>query len=751
MKGNFTILYGDIVGLGQLFDSIEDTFEFKNRHKSIIFSLAERHNGELLEHFTDSTKIIFKNPESALRFATELFNNFSLEPRIPYKIGISYGFVEYDKNGIYGLPAQVAAHLINICTEGAVLLSEEVKIQITETGKFQTNYVGQSHIKGHSSPLQVNCLVNGNLYIPSQSELTDKTRNKNSIAILPFHNTSSEKELDYICDGLAEEVIDGLTKEKNIFVTARSSSFLFKNSEASILEISRKLNVNFVLDGSIRKRNEMYRISYQLVDCASGYNVISDTLNATFAELYDSEKEITSAIVRHFTGEDPEDEGTRDDYYVDPTAYSHYLHGKQLATNWNYEEVKTAITFFNKALEIVPEYALAYAGLSFSYAHIAINRFADYKQSFSKALEYADKSIAADKTIPDGYISKAIATFLAGNLYVPDFEKNITSALAISPCNAEIRMFNGMLFLMKGELKRSLSELLLAKQLDPYSPAINIRLGLSQYLNREYEDSLNTFLFLLSTHHNKTYYAQRIAICYIQLKQYQKALEYLSQATNDYEYYNMIYGIYLVIYKAIKDDVKFFEIKSIIEQHSKEDACTYFNLAILYKLLGKTEKSIEYLGQTVQNYPMFLFNFFQYDEFWEEYQNHPRFQELITSKYKGTGNRLLKIESDTKESLELNISDFLYAEAQDNYTLFVYIKDSKRAERILRVTLANAEDQLKEFEVIRCHRSFLVNHFLQWQFSKLGNNAYLKLPEFEINIPVSRSKEKEIKELFSNS
>lgn len=750
MKGNFTILYGNIVGLGQLYQTIEDTDNFKSRHKSTIYNLADRYDGILLEHFTDSTKIIFENPASAIRFATELFNNFSLEPRIPYRIGISYGFVEYDNNGIYGLPARVAAHLINICTEGAVLLSEEVLNQMEKAEKFQIKCVGQSYLKGYNLPVQVHCLAENNLYVPSQNELTDKTRRKNSIAVLPFHNTSSEKELDYICEGLAEEVIDGLTKAKDIFVTARSSSFLFKNSEASILEISRKLNVNYVLDGSIRKRTDTYRISYQLVDCSSGYNVISDTINASFEKLYDSEKEISNAIVRYFNVDETTENKIKDDYYIDPTAYSYYLQGKYLSTSWEFGQIKKGIEYFNKALQIVPNYALAFAGLSFSYARMAIYRFADFKESLSKALEYADKSIAVDNTIPDGFISKAIATFWMGNWYIPDFEENVTAALAISPCNAEIRMYNGMLFLMKGELKRSLSELLLAKQLDPSSQEINIRLGLSQHLNREYGDALNTFLFLLNTNQNKAYYLQRIAVSYIHLGQYHKALEILPQISNDYEFYNITYGIYLVIYKALNDDVKFFETKSIIEQLPKEDTCTYYNLAILNKLLGKTDQSIEYLSKVLQN-PLFLSNFVQYDEFWEEYHNHPRFEELITSKYKGTGNQFVKIESDTKEFIEVKLTDFLFAEAQDNYTLIVFKENNYKKEKILRATLASVEKQLNIPEIVRCHRSYLINSSSDYVYQKLNNNTSLKHREMKISIPVSRSKEKEIKELFSDN
>ena len=289
----------------------------------------------------------------------------------------------------------------------------------------------------------------------------------------------------------------------------------------------------------------------------------------------------------------------------------------------------------------------------------------------------------------------------------------------------------------------------MAKQLDPYSQSINIRLGLAQYLNREYEDAFNTYLYLLEVHQNKTYIISRIAWCCIQLKQYHKALEYLNESDNNYEYDNMIYSIYLVIYKALKNETKFFEYKELIEQLPKDETCTHYNKAVLNKLLGKKEQSIEYLSKTLQN-PMFLFTFMQHNEFWEDFHNHPQFQELVTSKYKGTGNQLIKIDSETKEYIELKLSDFLYAEAQDNYTLIVYKEKNKKNEKILRATISHIEKQLKYQEIVRCHRSYLINLSSGFKFHKSDNKAHLRLPDWDIVIPVPRSKEQELKELIES-
>ena len=718
--------------------------ETRTLHDTVIASLSEKYQGEILKSLDGISYFIFAQPENAIQFSLNITNRFHQTPKIPFKIGIIHP-INYEN----GHNEDLATSLSNACPDGAVLVSRRVVEVLGSNKDYSFVHIGSSLFKGANQPTEIYALAGSGLYIPSQNELNLGTKNKNSIAILPFHNTSSEKELDYICDGIAEEIIDTLSKSKDLFVTARSSSFMFRNKELSILDISKKLNVNYVLDGSIRKRNEEYRISYQLVDCSTGFNLIADTLSADFKTLYDTEKNISKNVLDYFNNDEngikPDSE---DSFNVNPEAYSNYLQAKYLSSNWQVEYVQQAIKLFEKALEIAPNYALAFAGLSITHIHMAVNQFADAKESLNKAIAYADKAIAADNTVADGFIAKAIAGFWSGQWYVPDFETNITKALSLSPCNAEIRMFNGMLFLFKGEPARALSELLLAKQLDPHSVGINLRLGIVQYLNKNYEDAFNTFLSLPDSPKVKTYKFIRLAWCCIMLGQYTRAKEYLEQTQKDYEYYHMIYGIYLVIFKELKDESQFFHHKELIEQLSDEDPNKNYNKALLYKLLGNTTKSIEYLEKTLQN-PLFMFTFLHYDEFWKEYHDHPLFQELITSKYKGTGNQFIKIESDTKEYIELPIKDFLFAEAQDNYSLIVYRSNNSKTDKILRITLSNIEKQLCYEQIIRCHRSYLINSSAGFTFHKADNKAYLKHPDFDISIPVSRAKEKEMKELLN--
>lgn len=422
-----------------------------------------------------------------------------------------------------------------------------------------------------------------------------------------------------------------------------------------------------------------------------------------------------------------------------------------MAFIWTKETSEEARRNYEKALGIVPDYALAYAGLSNCYVHAAVNNFVeDEKEALERSLYYADKAIESDPTLHEGFMAKALATFWAQNWNIKVFEENLTKALEISPSNAEIRMFNGMLFLFNSDFDRALIELKLAQKLDPFSIPITIRLGLVYYIRKDYQESYNAFLTILNAIYFHAYTSMRLAWCCIHMKQYQRGLKHLDDAKRDHVYYNLVYGAYIVIYALMGDEDKFFEYKSVIENMDETDVTFHYNQAVLYKLLNNPEKSIAHLKKMF-NDKMMRFAFVQYDPFWADYTELPAFKQVIAEVFSGPEIPQIKIESDTKECLEFDFSDFYYAEAQDNYTLFVYNKDNKRTDKILRVTLANVENQLKDLNIIRCHRSYLVNHSLQWQYVKSGNNACLRLPEFDIKVPVSRSKEKEVKHILKNS
>ncbi|PLX17297.1 MAG: hypothetical protein C0599_13870, partial [Salinivirgaceae bacterium] len=572
MKGNHTILFGDVLDFGHLIQSYGDKAdELKNRHKSIVHTLVERYDGHLLDFFTDSTKAVFKDTSNAIHCARELINKFSIEPRIPYRVSLNYGFVEYGDEGIFGKPAEVTSRLLKITSEGSVLCTQNLMGQLGENSNIQLQHIGSTFLKDIEEPQEVYCLAEEGMYIPSQYELIEKTKKKNSIAVLPFQNSSSEKELDYICEGIAEEIIDTLTNSKELFVTARSSSFMLKQQDLSLLDVSKKLNVSYIVDGVIRKKFDSYRIAFQLIDCSTGYNVVSETFEVTFDKLYNTEKEISRAIIQYFS-KDESVELVEEEVYIDPKAYSYYLKGRHLTFQWKKDAALQAIAYYKNALEIVPNYAIAFSGLSICNVHCALSGFIEYPIAIQDAIQYADKSIEADPNRYEGYIAKALASFWKGYWYVPDFEENVEKALALNPSDAEIRMFNAMLYLLRDrDLEKAEIELKLAYELDPYSNMVIIRLGLVQYLKRDYHAAYNTFTILLKDKEYRAYTSIRLAWCCLMMGDYDKALIHLKDENKDYEYYNMVLGTYLVIYTNKKDEEGFFKYRDIIESLPETD------------------------------------------------------------------------------------------------------------------------------------------------------------------------------------
>lgn len=733
------LLHLQIPNYKELTDENNETISL---HNTIIASLSEKYQGEVNLSMDGVSKIAFSQPENAIQFALNITNRFHQAPKTPIKIGVIYSF-----NNENVRSEDLANNLCYACPDGAVLVSESVVDVIKGNTDYSFVNIGSSLFKGANEPTEIYALAGSGLYIPSQNELNIGTKNKNSIAILPFHNTSSDNELDYICDGIAEDVIDSLTRIDGLLVTARMSSFLFKGKELSLLEISRKLNVGYILDGSIRKRGDIYKISYQLVDTLTGFNVVSDSITTEFDRLYDTEKTIVQTILSYFNFETTQKE-EKQDYYLDPRAYDFYLKGKHLTFSLNMNAPQKAMEYYKQALDIVPNYCLALSGLSTLYTIMSIYQMGDEVELMSKANEYAQKAVKADPKKAEGYVAKALAAFWSGNWFLPGFEDNLKIALQLSPNNSAIRMFNGMNYLFNGDTDRALIEVKLAKSLDPYSANIIIRLGLIFYIRREYENSYNIFLELVGIEHYHAYSSMRLAWCCIQMNQFDRALKYLEEAKQDYQYYNMIYGSYLVIYYYLKDEDNFIKYQGIIESLSESDLSYYYNQSVLNKLLNRPEKSIAYLDKTMEN-KLMRFAFIHLDAFWDDYKDIPAFKELVNKIYTAKKQGVIKIESETNQSLELDFTDFLYAEAQVNYTLISWKDKKQNKEMLLRATLSSIEEQLLENAIYRCHRSYLVNKEAGFQFKKTENKAYLKHPDFDISIPVSRAKEKELKEIIS--
>src|SRR5678816_3883541 len=196
-----------------------------------------------------------------------------------------------------------------------------------------------------------------------------------SVAVLPFANMSADPDNEYFTDGMAEEIINALTKIQSLRVASRTSSFAFKGKNEDIGEIGRKLKVSTVLEGSVRKMGNRLRIAAQLINVADGYQLWSERFDRDVEDVFAIQDEISQAIfdaLRVILSEG-EKKAIERDRTVNVQAYEYYLRGRQFIHQWSRSGLEYARQMFRRAIELDPEYALAYAGLADSCSLLFMN------------------------------------------------------------------------------------------------------------------------------------------------------------------------------------------------------------------------------------------------------------------------------------------------------------------------------------------------------------------------------------------
>src|SRR5258705_10719653 len=187
----------------------------------------------------------------------------------------------------------------------------------------------------------------------------------NSIAILPFSNLSADPDNEYFCDGLAEELLNALAKIDHLKVAARTSAFSFKGKNTNVSEIGKKLSVETVLEGSVRRSGNRLRITVQLVNASNGYQLWTERYDREMRDIFDLQDEITLTIVDVLKLKLFSDEKAAllKRYTDNPEAYQLYLHGRYCYNKYTPEYFQKGIAYYEKASELDPNYAPAYAGL----------------------------------------------------------------------------------------------------------------------------------------------------------------------------------------------------------------------------------------------------------------------------------------------------------------------------------------------------------------------------------------------------
>ena len=263
-----------------------------------------------------------------------------------------------------------------------------------------------------------------------------------SVAVLPFANMSADPDNEYFTDGMAEEIINALTKIQSLRVASRTSSFAFKGKNEDIGEIGRKLKVSTVLEGSVRKMGNKLRITAQLVNVADGYHLWSERYDRELEDVFAIQDDISQAIVKALRvilteGEKKAIEKPR---AVNVQAYDYYLRGRQYFHQWRRKSVEYARQMFNRAIEIDPEYALAHAGVADSCSLLYTNW--DAREFNLRQADIASRrALELEPELAEAHVARGIAVSLTKKFEEADQE--FETALRLNPKLYEAAYFYG--------------------------------------------------------------------------------------------------------------------------------------------------------------------------------------------------------------------------------------------------------------------------------------------------------------------
>ena len=230
-------------------------------------------------------------------------------------------------------------------------------------------------------------------------------RPSQSIAVMPFVNMSADPEQEYFCDGLTEELINALSKIKDLKVVARTSAFTFKGGSYDVRKIGRRLDVKTVLEGSVRKSGNRVRIIAQLINVMDGYQLWSERYDRELKDVFKIQDEISLAIVEKLKIKllEAEKERLLKRYTDNLEAYNFYQQGLYTSNQLNLGIVDQAIAYFHQALKLDPNYALAYSGLAFCYFGYTYFGIKSSREVKSYMKQYIQKAIEIDENLSEGY------------------------------------------------------------------------------------------------------------------------------------------------------------------------------------------------------------------------------------------------------------------------------------------------------------------------------------------------------------
>src|SRR5438105_1420490 len=599
------ILPADVVGYSRLMtiDEAGTLAALKSLRKNLADPKISEHQGRIVKLTGDGMLVEFPSVVNAVACAVDIQSAMrtrnATEPaaRIEFRIGINLGDIIVEDGDIFGDGVNVAARLESIAPVGGIAVSQSVRDHVGKRLDLAFEDMGERRLKNIEAPIRVYSI---SVERPSSDGAASAGQERPSIAVLPFVNMSGDPEQEYFSDGITEDIITDLSKVSGLFVVARNTAFTYKGKHVDVQEVAKRLGVNFILEGSVRKAGARVRVTGQLINGKDSGHVWADRYDRDLTDIFAIQDEITHAIVEQLKvkllPQEKKSIGQTPTGNVE--AYTYYLRGRQFLHRHSKSYYQLARRMFAKAVELDPAYARAYAGIadcdSFLFLHYSAP--VEIKGIF----ETSAKALALESGLAEAHASQALALSLEQRYEeaMLEFEK----AIALDPNSFEGHYFYARACFAEGKLERAAALFERAAEIKPDDyQSLCLLIHIYRSLGRASESQnaarrgIERAERELTLHPDNPRPAYLGAAALAALGQHDRAREWISRAL------------------SIDPD----------------DILTQYNAACIYSRLGEIDTAFDLLERLLPHANHETKAWIKHDSDFDPLRHHPRYQKVL--------------------------------------------------------------------------------------------------------------------------
>jgi TolB-like protein len=447
-----------------------------------------------------------------------------------------------------------------------------------------------------------------------------------SIAVLPFVNLSNDPEQEYFSDGIVEAILNHLFKVGELKVISSTSTKRYKNTELSLREIARELDVSSILEGSVQKIGNNVRITTQLIDARNDVHLWSETYDKDLSDIFLIQTEVAQNVARELKATLTSDEKAQIEKSQtrNTEAYNLYLQGRFHMSKRTEEELNKSLEYFEKALAADPEYALAYAGLADAYFIMTWWHFIPWVEGNARAKQCALRALDIDKGLSEAH------TVLAAVLHWYDWNfeearKGFLLAIELNPNHGTAHQYYSELLDILRQIDEAHSQINIALKLDPFFFIYHNLSSLYYYNEGKFEESLNEYHVSIELNPANGPAYWRTFRIYIKQGKDKQAVETLQKIM----LMDTLTAKNALVVKEIYNNSGINGLLNfVIELELNKSRPSSYSIAVLYAMLEKNEEALDWLEKGLEEKDPNILRINSNPDF-DILRSEPRFQAMI--------------------------------------------------------------------------------------------------------------------------